>query len=147
MESPQKHNKRAERQERKSQRLRADDPRCFNCGLLDVEALMRVPVAKLPRRFLEHHHLAGRAASDFTVVLCRNCHAVLTDWQEDWDPRLRHPGTPVDRLAAYLQGLAEWLWALARKLGETAAWIEAHVRWLLAGMMGDAPTPGGIVHG
>ena len=146
MDDIHKDSKRAERRERKYQRLGADDARCLNCGLLDVEALTRVPVRDLPRRFLEQHHLAGRAASDFTVVVCRNCHALLTDWQEDWNQRLRRPGTPTDRLAAFLQGLAEWLWALARKLGQTAAWIEAYVRWLLGGMEGDAPMMGGISH-
>lgn len=104
---------------------------------------MAVPAGQLPRRFLELHHLGRRAASDLTITLCRNCHAVLTDWQEDWDPRLRHPATPSERLAAFLQGLADWLWALARSLAEVAARIEAYVRWLLEGMKGPAPAFGG----
>jgi hypothetical protein len=108
-----------------------------------VESLMPVPASSLPKRFLELHHLAGRAASDLTIVLCRNCHAVLTDWQEDWDKRLRRPTTPTERLAALLQGLADWLWALARSLSDVAAHIEAWVRWILDGMQGLGPAFGG----
>lgn len=142
MDNYHKERQRKDRQERKHQRLGAPDPRCLNCGLLDVEALMAVPAASLPKRVLEQHHLAGRAASDVTITLCRNCHAVLTDWQEDWDKRIRRPNTPLERLAAFLQGLADWLWALARGLSEVAARIEAYVWWLLQGMAGEAPAFG-----
>lgn len=131
--------RRAQRREGKHQRLGSPDPKCLNCGLLDVEALMAVSAGRLPRRLLEEHHLAGRRASSFTVTLCRNCHAVLTDWQEDWDGRLRRPATEDERLAALLQGLADWLWALARSLAEVAARSEAYVRWLLEGKKGPAP--------
>lgn len=134
-----KEQKRARRHESKRQRLGSPDSRCLSCGCLDVEALFAVSVSELPGWFLEQHHLAGRAASDFTITLCRNCHALLTDWQEDWDERLRHPKTPVERLAALLQGLVDWLVQQAKKLTELAVRLHEWVRWLLGGMAGEAP--------
>jgi hypothetical protein len=110
-----------------------------SCGCLDVEALLSVPASALPGRFLERHHLAKREASDFTVTLCRNCHAILTDWQEEWDPRLRDPKTPQERLAALLQGTVDWHLQLAGKLTESAARQQQLVRWILEGMKGPAP--------
>ena len=95
-------------------------------------------VSDLHGWFLERHHL-GKHPSDFTIPLCRNCHAVLTDWQEDWDKRLRHPKTPLERLATLLQGLVDWLVQQAQKLTELAARLQAWVRWLLGGMVGEAP--------
>jgi hypothetical protein len=98
-----------------------------------------VETSRLPRSFLEQHHLAGRAAGAATVVLCRNCHAILTDWQQDWEPRLRRPRTWVERLAAFLHGLADWCLQLARMLTDLAERLHAWVRWLLGGMSGPAP--------
>ncbi len=115
----------------KRQRLGSPSPRCLICGCLDLEALIAVPAAELPRPVLEQHHVAGRAASDLTLTLCRNCHAILTDWQEDWDRRLRHPVTHAERTGAFLQGLAQMLQLLARSLNEMAVWIHARIRELL----------------
>lgn len=131
--------RRARRHERKRQHLGSPTPTCLSCGCTDIEDLIAVPISKLPRWFLEEHHLAGRAASNFTVTLCRNCHAILTDWQEDWDERLRRPRTPVERLAAFLQGLANWSQLQARKQNDLAAEHEAWARWLLGGMEDDPP--------
>jgi hypothetical protein len=64
---------------------------------------------------------------------------MLTDRQEDWDARLRHPAQPNERLAALLQGLADWLLLLAKKLAELAAILTAWVNWLLGGLKGPAP--------
>ena len=73
------------------------------------------------------------------MTLCRNCHAILTDWQEDWDHRLRDPKTPPERLAALLQGDVDWLLQLARNLTEFAVRLHDWVHWLLGGMQGPAP--------
>ncbi len=133
-----KQKKRARRHESKRQRLGSPAPVCLSCGCRDIEALLAVPVADLPTWFLEQHHLA-KHASDFRVPLCRNCHAILTDWQGEWDERLRHPRTSIERLAALLQGLVDWLVQQAKKLTELAARLQAWVRWLLRGMVGEAP--------
>ena len=33
---------------------------------------------------LEYHHVGGKANSDFTVSLCRNCHGRLSRKQDGW---------------------------------------------------------------
>jgi hypothetical protein len=138
-EGYEKPQRRARRREAKRQHLGSPAPRCLSCGCLEIEALTAVPTSALPGWFLEEHHLAKRSGSDFTVTLCRNCHAVLTDWQEDWEPRLRYPKTASDRLAARLQGGVDWQLQLAKKLAESAARQHQWVRWLLDGMDGPAP--------
>ncbi len=130
----------ARRRETKRQYLGDPTPRCLSCGSFEIEALIAVPVSALPGWFLEQNHLARRAGSDFQVTLCRNCHAVLTDWQEDWNHRLRDPKTPNERLAALLQGAVDWLLQMARKFTEFAARLHEWVRWLLGGMEGPAPS-------
>ncbi len=127
------------RRQSKELRLGLPNPTCTVCGFSAVEALLRVPASKIPKRLLERHHLAGRAANDFTVILCRNHHAILTDWQEDWDPRLRHPRAPSERLAAFLQGRADLDLVLAQSRSDLAAHLQAWVAWLLEGMPGDGP--------
>lgn len=130
---------RARRREVKRQHLGSPAPQCLSCGCLEIEALTTVPVSALPGWLLEQHHLAKRSGSDFTVTLCRNCHAVLTDWQEDWEPLLREPKTAPERLAALLQGGVDWQLQLAKKLAESATRQQQWVRWLLGGMNGPAP--------
>ncbi len=133
-----KQQSRARRHESKRQRLGSPAPVCLSCGCRDIETLLAAPVANLASWFLERNHLA-KHASDLRVPLCRNCHAILTDRQEDWDRRLRYPKTPLERLAALLQGLVDWLVQLAGKMTELAARLQEWVRWLLRGMVGEAP--------
>jgi len=131
--------RRARRREAKRQHLGSPAPRGLSCGSFEIEALTTAPISALPRRLLEQHHLAKRSGSDFTVTLCRNCHGILTDWQEDWDHRLRAPETPLERLAALLQGEVDWLLQLARKMTDLAVHLQQRVRWLLGGMTGPPP--------
>jgi len=99
------------RQEQRRQSLASPHPVCTICGATNLLALTRMPFSRLPgpiqRRVLEKHHMAGRAAGASVVIVCRNCHAVLSDAQYDWDERLRHPRTRNERLAAHLRGLAD----------------------------------------
>ncbi len=138
-EDYEKSQRRARRREAKFQHLGSPVPRCLSCGSFEIEALIPVSVSALPSWFLEQHHLAKRSGGDFTVPLCRSCHAVLTDWQEDWEPRLRDPKTPPERLAALLQGGVDWHLQLAKKHAEFAARQQEWVHWLLGGMDGPPP--------
>jgi hypothetical protein len=93
------------------------DPRCALCGL---DCL----------RLLELHHLAGKANSDFEVPLCRNCHQIQSDLQEDlsMNPDLRRRDDERDphlKQAAMLEGLAIFLVALVIVLLAWAAWNRA----------------------
>jgi hypothetical protein len=60
-------------------------------------------------RTLQLHHLAAEANSTLTVPLCGNCHAIVSDQQEDLptDLRLRDPDRrPLALQAAFNLGLA-----------------------------------------
>lgn len=84
---------------------------CTICGCTNFLALTRMPLSQLPRsiqrRVHEKHHLAGREAGGWVIVVCLNCHAALSDAQYDWDDHLRHPRTKNQHRAAYLRGLAD----------------------------------------
>ncbi len=72
------------RVERRLQRLGSPHAICVLCGFDRPEALTLVrldlPPDGIRRRLVERHHPLGkRAAPDFTVPLCRNCHAVITE--------------------------------------------------------------------
>lgn len=136
-----KSRKRMIRHESKRQQLGSPDPACTICGCMTVQSLTGVPFIKLPPRaralVLERHHLAGRAAGDWQVIVCQNHHAVLSDDQYDWDPHLRRPHSRDERLAAFLQGLADWFRALSHGLLSLAEALQAWVHSLLGGMTGE----------
>jgi hypothetical protein len=106
MEMDDKELKREARLQRMYERLGVA-PRCAHCGLDDV-------------RCLEAHHIAGRKFDDATVILCRNCHRILSDDQKD-HPRLIG-GAPSlhERAAHLLYGLADLFALLVAKLREYA---------------------------
>jgi hypothetical protein len=80
-------------------------PRVANCGLDDV-------------RCLEAHHIAGREFNDAKVILCRNCHRILSDDQKDHPPLISHEPTLHERIGHFLKGLADLLALLVTKLHE-----------------------------
>ncbi len=112
--------RRLARHERKRQRLGAPVPTCGACGCASVEALLSVPFSDLApamqRRVIERHHPAGRRGDPWMVPFCLNCHAIVSDRQQDWEERLQHPVTKRERLAATLKGAADWL----RQFGQSA---------------------------
>jgi len=93
-----------DREARKQQaleRLGSEHPRCKLCGESDWRVLM------------EEHHIAAKRNGDETVIVCRNCHAKLSDGQRD---HAAPPGgTPMQReqLANFLDGLVDLLYELA----------------------------------
>ena len=142
MDDYHKEQERAQRHERKRQRLESSNPVCAVCGYANLPSLMGVPFSKLPqrlrRKLSEDHHLAGRKAGDWVVTICRNCHEILSDDQYDWDPRLREPETQQERLASFLQGLADWFRVLGQTLVATADALQGWVRQLLEAPPDDA---------
>src|ERR1700734_585745 len=68
-----KEQKREARLQRMCERLGDDKPGCINCGLEDI-------------RCLEAHHIAGSKFGDALVIVCRNCHRILSDDQKDHPP-------------------------------------------------------------
>jgi hypothetical protein len=105
------------------------DAQCMRCGIRDPDVLLPGSVP-----LLEEHHVLGRAAApDLTVVLCRNCHAILTGRQHDHNalPPLGR-GTPRDssleRDARALVSLALFVEELAPSLNRIAAELFALAR-------------------
>ena len=97
--------KREARVQRMYERLGVDAPRCIYCGLDDV-------------RCLEAHHIAGRKFDDATVIVCRNCHRILSNDQKDHPPRIDGAPSLHERAGHFLKGLADLFALLVAKLYE-----------------------------
>jgi hypothetical protein len=97
--------KREARLQRMLERLGVDHPRCIECGLDDV-------------RCLEAHHIAGRKFDTATVILCRNCHRILSDDQKDHPPPIGDEPTLHEQVGHFLKGLADLFTLLVAKLHE-----------------------------
>jgi hypothetical protein len=98
---------------RRERRL-GEDRFCVLCGETEAVALQKVPAS-----LLERHHLAGTANDgELVVVVCRNCHALLSEAQRDSEVELRHaaPRSSLERLEAVLRGLADFFALLAARL-------------------------------
>jgi hypothetical protein len=96
---------RERRRQRALERLGSNNPRCVICGYDD-------PLA------LELHHIAGRAFGDEKVPVCRNCHRPLSDWQKDHTPQLSHPPSESEWLLHMVEGLADLLELVVKRLRE-----------------------------
>lgn len=117
----QKNRRKALRHEKKRQRLGSPNPLCSTCGCMNIVKVTAARISELPealqRKLHEEHHLnyEGPEVGDRTTWACLNCHAIFTDAWYQWDPAVQAPQTFMDRLATFLQGLADWF----RQLGET----------------------------
>src|SRR5689334_7275180 len=100
--------RRSARRRRALERLGTDSPKCLYCDERD-------PLV------LERHHLAGRAFSDDTVILCRNHHRKLSDLQKDHPEKIADPPDELEGMAHFLLGLADLFEFLITKLREFAA--------------------------
>jgi len=90
---------------RRARRL-GDGAACVLCGTRNPVALVRAE-----RSLLEAHHLGGKANDDsLVVVVCKNCHAELTEAQHESGIELRRDRERVSlaRLEAVLRGLADF---------------------------------------
>ncbi len=108
------------RRARPARRLAADTV-CVTCGEADPVVL------KDGRSVLEAHHLAGRANDpDMTAAVCLNCHRKLTNAQKDVGvPLAADPERSIlERLVAWLRGLAVFCQHLARNLTDAAHQLE-----------------------
>jgi hypothetical protein len=84
-------------------RLGTTDPRCMVCGIGAWQCL-------------ELHHVAGVARDALTVILCRNCHRMLSDPGANQRAPVESP--LMERTGRLLIGLAEFLVALVESLRE-----------------------------
>jgi hypothetical protein len=105
------------RKVRRARRL-GSDAVCVLCGESNPIALRRVD-----RSLLELHHVGGEANDGSLVaIVCRNCHALLSEAQHDSGVELqrRRDRASTERLEAVLRGLADFFALLVARLREWA---------------------------
>lgn len=98
-------NNKESRKQKRLERFGTNHPVCVNCGEDDD-------------RCLELHHIAGRAHSEDTVILCRNCHRKVSDDQKD-HPRCGSKRTKAQSIGYQLLGQADLFALLAISLRES----------------------------
>ncbi len=105
--------KTAVRNAKREQRL-GRDAACAFCGLKEPAALLPVTdlavADALRQTLLERHHVLGRAHdSELTIIVCRNCHAIVTESQRCGAVPMRPQANVLDRLIACLRSVAALL--------------------------------------
>src|SRR5947209_1434887 len=100
------------RERQAKRRLGTDNPVCCQCGVDDW-------------RILQLHHMAGQAYDDLTIILCKNCHAVLSDGQSD------HPSAHDDE-PSMLARIGRMLLGAADFFRRWAEWLSEAGRFLIA---------------
>jgi hypothetical protein len=101
------------------------DAACVLCGQTTPEGLRLHE-----RRLLEQHHVLGDAnASELTVPLCLNCHAIETEAMRDGGVELRHGQERQlpDVLVSVLRSLGRFFTMLGQRLLEWADQLTALV--------------------
>ena len=94
-----------DRLEQRYRKLGSRNPVCVNCGHNDPFAL-------------ELHHIAGWKHHDDLVIVCRNCHRLLSDNQLDHPEDRDGQDTVLATIGHYLMGLADLFRMLAERLME-----------------------------
>jgi hypothetical protein len=87
------------------ERLGTNNPRCICCGEDHWECL-------------ELHHMGGKKNSEFTVIICRNCHRRLSNLQKDYPKQDQPPKDLLEAVGFFLLGLADFFLLLIEKLKE-----------------------------
>ena len=103
---------RERREQRALERLGSNNPRCIFCPCDD-------PLA------LELHHVAGQAFGGDTVIVCRNCHRRLSDYQKDHSLWQGNPASELEPIRLFLLGLADFFEMLVKRLREFAVKLAA----------------------
>ncbi len=75
-------------------RLETRKPVCTGCGETDW-------------RCFEAHHIADQAHHDDTALMCRNCHAKVTDYQKDHPVDTDGQDAKLATIGYYLFGLSD----------------------------------------
>jgi hypothetical protein len=106
------------------------DARCALCGEANPEVLIRVK-----RTILEAHHIVGLANDvTATVILCRNCHAKVTEKQREF-ASFEAPESLLDKAIAVLRHLAALFYVVADMMRVLADQLVA----LLSGLSARYP--------
>ncbi len=98
------------------------DETCALCGYSDPAALKAVN-----RTTLEEHHPGGRKNDpEWTITLCRNCHARLTDLNLRYGVSMKEPKDDLERAQNRVRGCAVLLADASAQLDECSTQIERH---------------------
>jgi hypothetical protein len=109
----------------KRNRVLGEDAVCLLCGLGNVASLL--PVS---RSILEAHHLVGRANDETLLgVLCRNCHAEITEGYRDAGVPLTKPATLLHFVVAVFRSIGTLLLTLGERM---LTWAEQLIRFIAA---------------
>lgn len=96
----------AARSERRKRKF--DGQSCLVCGTSDPVVLVDTPTRKVFKRFLEQHHVVGKANGKATVPLCRNHHALATEAYLSAGIDMRRQPTLLHKLVMVLRSLGEY---------------------------------------
>lgn len=113
---------------RHAERLRRLGPGpyiCLFCGIEDPVVLIRKTLGwlevRVPRSLLEDHHVLCRNHDpNLTVLLCRNCHFMVTEGYLRAGISMQYEPDPRKRVALMLETLAAFFEMLAATLRQWA---------------------------
>ena len=88
---------------RRCEQLGTNNPRCGTCGHNRWQAI-------------EKHHPADHGRDGTTVLICRNCHRVLSDNQKDHPAFNPNADPMLAAIGHFLLGLADMLKLIIEKL-------------------------------
>jgi hypothetical protein len=88
---------------------------------------------------LELHHIAGRKFDDPLVIICRNCHRILSAHQKDHPQEIRGRKSLLESIGHFLLGLADLLALAVTKLREFGRQLIDEARAVCADPKGNAP--------
>lgn len=108
------------RKQKALDRLGTDHPICAGCLGDDW-------------RYMELHHLEGQAFGETLVIVCGNCHCILTDGQKDHPEPLGEPSPTDERFGRYLVNQADLSVLIAGKLKEIGEYLIERARAAMAG--------------
>ncbi len=103
------------RRQKRIQRLGSDIPACVVCGQRDDCCL-------------ELHHLSGQKFGDDVVIICRNCHRILSDDQLDHPKSIASVPGDLESIGRWLLGLGDLNASLAEKLSENGRHLIAEAK-------------------
>lgn len=95
---------------------------CLVCSITDPVVLVDTPTRKVSGRFLEQHHVVGKANGRATVPLCRNHHAWATESYLAAGIDMRPQPTLLHKILMVFRSLSEYSTMMS---GSFAGWAES----------------------
>jgi hypothetical protein len=104
------HSNSAKASARAARRQREFDGQCcLVCRITDAVMLVATPRGKVPRRFLEQHHVVGQVNdADATIPLCRNHHALATAAYMEAGAEMEEQPTLLHKIEMVLRSLGAY---------------------------------------